>query len=201
MFQCLVKHGCVDLTNLIKPDKYSSCRVAEGAFGDVWKGEMQDGTAVAVKVLRFALVDDGEGKNLKRMVREIYAWSKLDHENVHKLLGMTIMEGRLGMVSRWIVKGNLRDYLERNKLLDRHDLRSAFKSREELNISTAREWYANHSILAPGFEIPDGSPDSWGHQSGEYPHHGRVNLLMSKHSALHGYYTDRRWNTSLDGLK
>ncbi|CAE6535289.1 unnamed protein product [Rhizoctonia solani] len=68
MFQCLINHGCDDLTNLICPEKYSSCRVAEGAFGDIWKGELQDGTAVAVKVLRFALVSDSGGKNLKRMV-------------------------------------------------------------------------------------------------------------------------------------
>ncbi|CUA67872.1 ATP-dependent RNA helicase FAL1 [Meyerozyma guilliermondii ATCC 6260] [Rhizoctonia solani] len=122
MFQCLINHGCDDLTNLICPEKYSSCRVAEGAFGDIWKGELQDGTAVAVKVLRFALVSDSGGKNLKRMVREIYAWSKLDHENVHKLLGMTIMEGRLGMVSKWMSQGNLRDYLDRNTSLNRYEL-------------------------------------------------------------------------------
>ncbi|CAE6436232.1 unnamed protein product [Rhizoctonia solani] len=122
VYQRLVKHGCKDLTQLIDPKKYSSCRVAEGAFGDVWKGELEDGTPVAVKVLRFALVADNGGKNLKRMVREIYTWSKLDHENVHKLLGVTIMEGRLGMVSRWMPEGNLRDYLDRQTCLDRYEL-------------------------------------------------------------------------------
>ncbi|KAL5640518.1 hypothetical protein ACGC1H_007686 [Rhizoctonia solani] len=122
VFQRLVQHGCIDLTQLIDHKKYSSCRVAEGAFGDVWKGELQDGTNVAVKVLRYALMADNGGKNLTRMVREIYNWSKLDHDNIHKLLGVTIMEGRLGMVSRWMPQGNLREYLDRNKDLDRYEL-------------------------------------------------------------------------------
>ncbi|CAE6437123.1 unnamed protein product [Rhizoctonia solani] len=122
MFQCLVKHGCVDLTSFISPEKYSSCRVAEGAFGDIWKGETQDGASVAVKVLRFGLLTSSEGKSLKRMMREIYAWSKLDHENVHKLLGVTMVEGRLGMVSKWMAQGNLRDYLGQTKGLDRHGM-------------------------------------------------------------------------------
>ncbi|CAE6535726.1 unnamed protein product [Rhizoctonia solani] len=122
IFECLVKHGCDDLTRLIDPGQYSSCRVAEGAFGDIWKGQMRDGTSVAVKVLRFGLLTDGGGKSLKRMMREIYTWSKLDHENVQKLLGVTMIEGRLGMISRWMAQGNLRDYLERNQGLDRHEL-------------------------------------------------------------------------------
>ncbi|KAJ1302983.1 hypothetical protein OPQ81_003275 [Rhizoctonia solani] len=102
MLQCLIDHGCEDLTSLINPEKYSSCRVAEGGFGDVWKGKLNNGTGVAVKVLRCALVvcTDTEKKGLKRMMRE----------------------GRMGMVSEWMKNGNLRTYLARNPDLDIYKL-------------------------------------------------------------------------------
>ncbi|KAH7339163.1 kinase-like domain-containing protein [Rhizoctonia solani] len=124
MFKCLVLHGCNDLTPLINLEKYSSCRIAEGGFGDIWKGQLNDETPVAVKVLRCGLMTctKDEKKGLKRMMREIYAWSKLDHENVHKLLGVTMYQGRLGMVSKWMVRGNLRDYLGQNQGMDRYNL-------------------------------------------------------------------------------
>ncbi|KDN35716.1 hypothetical protein RSAG8_11339, partial [Rhizoctonia solani AG-8 WAC10335] len=121
MFQRLLEHGCDDLTSRIDPGKYSSCRVAQGGFGDIWQGQLQDGMHVAVKVLRFALIDSGS-KALKRMMREVYAWSKLDHENIHKLLGVTTHQGQLGMVSEWMTNGNLRDYLGRNPSVDRYKL-------------------------------------------------------------------------------
>ncbi|CAE6436257.1 unnamed protein product [Rhizoctonia solani] len=122
MFQCLLNHGCVDLTSSIDPEKYSSCRVAQGGFGDIWQGELRNRTHVAIKVLRFALAADGGSKPLKRMMREIYAWSKLDHENIHQLLGVTILQGQLGMVSEWMTNGNLRHYLGRNPGVDRYKL-------------------------------------------------------------------------------
>ncbi|KAG8729487.1 hypothetical protein FRC11_008670, partial [Ceratobasidium sp. 423] len=55
MFQLLIGRGCNDLTLSIDPAKYSGCIVAAGGFGDIWKGQLHDGTFVAVKVLRFAL--------------------------------------------------------------------------------------------------------------------------------------------------
>ncbi|CUA70584.1 Hypoxia up-regulated protein 1 [Rhizoctonia solani] len=122
MFQHLIEHGCDDLTCSMDPEKYSSCRIDQGGFGDIWRGQFQNGLCVAVKVLRFALVADGRSKALKRMMREIYAWSKLDHENVHKLLGVTIHQGQLGMVSEWMTNGNLRNYLSRNPDVDRYKL-------------------------------------------------------------------------------
>ncbi|KAH7322051.1 kinase-like domain-containing protein [Rhizoctonia solani] len=55
-------------------------------------------------------------------MREIYNWSKLDHDNIHKLLGVIVFEGRLGMVSKWMEEGNLRQYLQSNARVDRYPL-------------------------------------------------------------------------------
>ncbi|CAE6466316.1 unnamed protein product [Rhizoctonia solani] len=124
MYKHLIRHGCADLMPLIDPLGFSSSAVAEGGFGDVWTGNFHgDRRKLAVKVLRFSsLSGDNAKKELKRITREIYNWSKLDHENVHKLMGVTIFRERLGMVSDWMEHGNLRQYLTQNSEVDRHEL-------------------------------------------------------------------------------
>ncbi|CAE6482926.1 unnamed protein product, partial [Rhizoctonia solani] len=116
MYGYLIHHGCLDLESSIDPSGFSLSPVAEGGFGDVWTGRSRtDGTKLAIKVLRFAsLTGDTARKELKRITREIYHWSKLDHENVNKLIGVIIFRERLGMVSEWMEHGNLRQYLNRN---------------------------------------------------------------------------------------
>ncbi|KAG8688616.1 hypothetical protein FRC11_005138 [Ceratobasidium sp. 423] len=117
-------HGCLDLTPLIDPLGFSSSAVAEGGFGDVWTGRLHnDGTKLAIKVLRFtSSTGDSARKELKRTTREIYNWSKLDHEHVNKLMGVIMFRERLGMVSKWMEHGNLRQYLSRNSGVDRYEL-------------------------------------------------------------------------------
>ncbi|GAB1524165.1 Transcriptional regulatory protein sin3 [Rhizoctonia solani] len=122
MFECLVKHGCSNLQTSINPNSFSSYRVAEGGFGDVWRGRLTDGTSVAIKVLRYSLVRSDESKDIKRAMREIYNWSKLEHKHVHKLLGVTMFQERLGMVSVWMEHGTLKQYLDQHTNIDRHKL-------------------------------------------------------------------------------
>ncbi|CAE6504931.1 unnamed protein product [Rhizoctonia solani] len=124
MYKYLVQHGCPDLMSSIDPRGFSSSAVAEGGFGDIWTGILRsDGTKLAIKVLRFtSSTGDVAKKELKRTTREIYNWSKLDHENVNKLMGVIMFRERLGMVSKWMEHGNLRQYLSRNTDVDRHKL-------------------------------------------------------------------------------
>ncbi|CAE6505494.1 unnamed protein product [Rhizoctonia solani] len=124
MYEYLVQHGCPDLISSIDPLGYSPSAVAEGGFGDIWAGRLsKDGAKIAIKVLRFTPISETAAKKeLKRITREIYNWSKLDHENINKLVGMVIFRGQLGMVSQWMEHGNLRHYLSRNKNVDRPKL-------------------------------------------------------------------------------
>ncbi|KAL5632372.1 hypothetical protein ACGC1H_005367 [Rhizoctonia solani] len=122
MFKCLIFHGCPNLTESMDPDAYSKGFVIAGGFGDIWKGKLCDGTTVAIKVWRFRTLNEDVGKDIKRAMREIYNWSKLDHDNIHKLLGVVVFDGRLGMVSKWMEKGNLQHYLQKNPLTDRYPL-------------------------------------------------------------------------------
>lgn len=122
MFERLVEHGCPDLTSTVDPEQYSSNMLMGGGFGDIWKGKLKNGTDVAIKVWRFALTPEDGGKTLKRAVRELYNWSKMSHKNIHKLLGVIVFRGQLGMVSRWMDHGHLREYIYKNKTVDRYQL-------------------------------------------------------------------------------
>lgn len=140
MFECLVKHGCPDLTSSADASRSSEV-ITSGGFGDVRRLEMHDGTVVAIKTLRLHVLrrDDDKAvkvgfityaclvllrnvQQLQRAVREIYFWSRLRHVNVQQLLGIVIFRGGLGMVSPWMERGDLRQYIDEHPNVDRYPL-------------------------------------------------------------------------------
>ncbi|KAG8700534.1 hypothetical protein FRC08_004648, partial [Ceratobasidium sp. 394] len=123
MFDCLLQHGCADLSLHMDDNRTSSIAVAGGAFGDIYRGGLLDGTDVAIKALRHhVLANDTAPKALKRAMRELYIWSKAKHDNVQPLLGVILFQGCLGMVSPWMENGNLEEYIRKNPAADRHQL-------------------------------------------------------------------------------
>ncbi|KAF8602308.1 kinase-like protein [Ceratobasidium sp. AG-I] len=122
MFECLLRHGCADLSSRIDPDRYSSAAFAGGSFGDIWRGRLFNGEMIAVKCLRFHIIKEDGGKSLKRAMRELYIWSKAEHTNIQPLIGIIMFQGRLGMVSPWMEHGNLQEYIDKQPDTDRYDL-------------------------------------------------------------------------------
>ncbi|KAG8727476.1 hypothetical protein FRC11_013082, partial [Ceratobasidium sp. 423] len=122
IFKHLVKRGCRDLTSAIDANHFSSEVVACGNFGDIWRGKLNDGTEVAIKVWRLTWLTTDKQKSLKRLMRELYNWSKAKHVNIHQLLGVIMFQGRVGMVSRWMPNGNLQEYLSENPTVGRYQL-------------------------------------------------------------------------------
>ncbi|KAL5532021.1 hypothetical protein ACEPAF_5585 [Sanghuangporus sanghuang] len=86
--------------------------ISGGAYGDISKGHFRAPgrrVKVAVKGLRFYLKED-----IKTLFeREIYVWSKLDHENILPLMGYAIdtMTGFPLLVSRWMENGSAWAYV------------------------------------------------------------------------------------------
>ncbi|KAF8603367.1 kinase-like protein, partial [Ceratobasidium sp. AG-I] len=46
--------------------------------------------------------------------REIYAWSKLRHENIQQLLGLATFRDQVALLSPWMDNGSLADFLIKN---------------------------------------------------------------------------------------
>ncbi|KAG9094797.1 hypothetical protein FS749_011792 [Ceratobasidium sp. UAMH 11750] len=88
----------------------------------MWVKCMKDATKVAVKCARHKPQDHGDGKDLKRVAREIHAWSKCDHKNVLALFGLAQHRGRLAIISPWMENGTLPEYVAKRPEVDRLDL-------------------------------------------------------------------------------
>ncbi|KAH7338712.1 kinase-like domain-containing protein [Rhizoctonia solani] len=123
MFELLACHGCPILVSQMDPMQDTAVLMSGGGFGDIWRGELLDGTRVAIKTWRASLIEQCDYKILKRATREIYHWSKMKHENIHELMGVIMFKGQsLGMVSEWMEHGNLHEYLRKNSNADRYRL-------------------------------------------------------------------------------
>ncbi|CAE6511150.1 unnamed protein product [Rhizoctonia solani] len=97
---------------------------ARGAFGDVRRASLRNGTPVAIKCLRFytQAQDTGRHKLEKKSLKEIRVWSFLNHDNVLPLLGLCIVNNELGMVSELMPNGNIQDYIRNNPSANRYQL-------------------------------------------------------------------------------
>lgn len=49
-------------------------------------------------------------------------WSRLRHVNVQQLLGVIVFQSGLGMVSPWMEKGNLQQYIALHPDVERYSL-------------------------------------------------------------------------------
>lgn len=120
----LVEHGCEDLSECIDISTFGDHPVAIGGLSDIYRGCLTNRKPVAVKALRIAMQHSiGESpKHLRRAARELHTWSKCKHPNVLPLYGLVTFRDRIGMVSPWMSKGTLPQYLVANPDANRRDL-------------------------------------------------------------------------------
>ncbi|KFK33933.1 hypothetical protein AALP_AA5G080000 [Arabis alpina] len=86
------------------------CRVGKGGFGEVYKGTLPQGRHIAVK----RLSHDAE-QGMKQFVAEVVTMGNLQHRNLVPLLGYCRRKGELLLVSEYMPKGSLDQYLFRNQ--------------------------------------------------------------------------------------
>lgn len=87
-------------------------RLIRGGFAFVYKGTLlPEKTEVAIKTARGGL--PGEERLIKRALKEMHLWSKIRHENVLPLIGITTeYDLTISIVSRWMQNGNAREYVQ-----------------------------------------------------------------------------------------
>ncbi|CAE6501690.1 unnamed protein product [Rhizoctonia solani] len=123
MFECLTSTGCIDLSYQMDTQQNTAMIVSGGGFGDIRMGRLHSGGKVAIKTWRTNTLEGCDYKTLKRAGRELFLWSKMEHPNVHRLLGVIMFRDQyLGMVSEWMDNGNLHEYLRKNPGADRYAL-------------------------------------------------------------------------------
>ncbi|KAG6335699.1 hypothetical protein ID866_3379 [Astraeus odoratus] len=105
------RYHCINLNGLVIRDKELVCH-GRGGHAIVYKGSLRHtGTRVAVKTaIRGSTTDEDM---IKKVFKEVHAWSKFKHENVLPLIGITTdFDFTVSIVSRWMVLGNARTYVQ-----------------------------------------------------------------------------------------
>ena len=59
---------------------------------------------------------------LQRFCREGVAWKHLRHLNILPLIGVTVSNQRFAMVSMWMENGNINEFVERDRHVNRIEL-------------------------------------------------------------------------------
>lgn len=88
-------------------DNFDDTKIlGEGGFGRVYKGVLEDGTEVAVKVLKR---DDQQGG--REFLAEVEMLSRLHHRNLVKLIGICTEEHSRSLVYELIPNGSVESHL------------------------------------------------------------------------------------------
>ncbi|KAF9260005.1 hypothetical protein L218DRAFT_932993 [Marasmius fiardii PR-910] len=113
--QCLTIRGV---------EKLGQYPVGGGAFGDVWRGKVGE-QLVCLKVIRAFETSDVQ-QILKDYMQEAVIWRQLNHQNVLPFMGAYYLDSeqkQLALVSPWMERGNLVQYLKNTPVKDvDHDL-------------------------------------------------------------------------------
>ncbi|CAE6449577.1 unnamed protein product [Rhizoctonia solani] len=116
----LIQHGCTDITANLDLENCNTHPSVRGGLGAVYRGVLRDGQPIAIKCIEsfnFQGTDDPEyGKNLKRAAREIYTWSRCDHQGVLPMLGFARFRGQIALITPWRQAGSLKQNIARSSL-------------------------------------------------------------------------------------
>ncbi|KAK9158749.1 hypothetical protein Scep_005323 [Stephania cephalantha] len=114
--------------------------LGSGGFGEVYKGELQDGTTVAIKSAKV-----GNIKSTNQVLNEVEILSQVNHRHLVRLLGCCVEAEQPLLIYEYIPNGTLHDHLhgKRAKFLD-------LKSRLRIAIQTAEALaYLHFSTCTP----------------------------------------------------
>ncbi|KAI6044497.1 kinase-like domain-containing protein [Pisolithus marmoratus] len=86
--------------------------VVRGGYATVFRGVLNpQGWRVAIKTARGEI--PGDEDTINRVLREVHLWSKLHHENILPLLGITTdFDFTMSIISPWMERGDARRYVQ-----------------------------------------------------------------------------------------
>lgn len=84
--------------------------IGSGGFGEVFKGHLEDGTAIAVKRAKH-----GNIKGIDQIINEVRILCQVNHRSLVRLLGCCIELQQPILIYEYIPKGNLFDRLHGNQ--------------------------------------------------------------------------------------
>lgn len=80
--------------------------LGSGGFGEVYKGELQDGTTVAIKCAKV-----GNLRSMQQVLNEVGILSQVNHRNLVRLLGCCVEAEQPLLIYEYISNGTLHDHI------------------------------------------------------------------------------------------
>ncbi|KAG9455619.1 hypothetical protein H6P81_000127 [Aristolochia fimbriata] len=123
-------------------DNFNDSRIlGEGGFGRVYRGILEDGTKVAVKVLKR---DDQQGS--REFLAEVEMLSRLHHRNLVKLIGICTEEHSRCLVYELIANGSVESHLHG---VDKETSPLDWEARMKIALGSARGLAYLHEDSSP----------------------------------------------------
>ncbi|XP_059638108.1 MDIS1-interacting receptor like kinase 2-like [Cornus florida] len=112
LFAVLSYDGKLVYENIIEATENFNSKycIGEGAFGSVYRAELQSGQVVAVKKFQ-ALEDDDRNASLKTFTSEVQALTDVRHRNIVRLLGFCLHPRNAFLVYEFMEGGSLEKML------------------------------------------------------------------------------------------
>ncbi|XP_066363417.1 uncharacterized protein [Miscanthus floridulus] len=126
-----------EIRNITNGYKYI---LGRGAFGEVYKGTLEDQTSVAVKKYI-------HGTQKELFAKEVIVHSQINHKNVVRLLGCCTEKNSLMIVMEFITNGNLNSILHGNSA--NGQVPFPLEKRIEIAIGVAEALLSMHSMYSP----------------------------------------------------
>ncbi|KDN36054.1 hypothetical protein RSAG8_11076, partial [Rhizoctonia solani AG-8 WAC10335] len=111
----------MDITVVLSSDTGSKTRDFSGYYCDIYRSQLLDGTAVAIKTVK-PYDYETNGYWRKRIRDVLYIWAKCRHPNVVQIIGQTQFRGCLSAAYGWHEYKSVRQYLDHHPTADRYHL-------------------------------------------------------------------------------
>ncbi|KAL2635966.1 hypothetical protein R1flu_007445 [Riccia fluitans] len=105
-----------------------SAQIGEGGFGTVYKGQLDDGTVVAVKRSKLK----GTEEDRRQFLNEVRILSQVNHRHLVKLLGCCMENKEALLVFEFVPNGTLKEHLKGTR-----DSRLSWRQRLQIGLQTA----------------------------------------------------------------
>jgi len=115
-------------------------KVASGSFGDLFRGSY-NGQEVAIKVLRVAHHND-HAHLVREFMQELAVLRKVRHKHIVQLIGASTVPPKLCIVTEFMRRGSLLDYLHRH-----HPLKAALQAKLALDVARGMDYLHRCNII------------------------------------------------------
>ncbi|XP_072971648.1 LEAF RUST 10 DISEASE-RESISTANCEUS RECEPTOR-LIKE PROTEIN KINASE-like 2.1 [Typha angustifolia] len=115
-------------------------KLGQGGYGSVFKGELFDGSPVAVKILRESSKSDGA-----EFVNEVVAIAKTSHVNVVSLVGFSIQGSKRALIYEFMPNGSLDKHIHESQLKASNPDSLGWRTLYEIAVGIARGLEYLHS--------------------------------------------------------